>query len=128
VETYKTRKISSVSFIGEEINFIEANDRISERIRNLSHESELLKAMVMSSKQNDIIWDVGGCLGIHTFIISSHTPEGKVYSFEPMYVNRSILTDNMYVNNISNVNINREALSDSNSSELPQGQALRHPA
>jgi FkbM family methyltransferase len=113
MDKYKHRGVHKKNFMGEEVNFIEANERVVERVENLSHERYLIQEILSVSKPDDIFWDVGACLGIHSFITALHIPYGKVYSFEPMPVNRAVLVDNMSINRMNNINISKFAMSDS---------------
>lgn len=110
----KTRKIVDKNILGQNISFIASNSRIKERVDNISHEKHIIRELIERSQYDDVFWDVGACLGIHTFILSKFLTDGKVVSFEPMPSNRGILVDNKSVNNIQNVVISRKALSDKN--------------
>lgn len=111
---YKSRNIHTVSLLGEQVQFIASNDRIRERVQNISYEKDVLLALINRLRKNDVFWDVGACLGIHSFIIAKHLKYGEVRAFEPMPSNRGILADNKSVNELSNVHIHNEALADDN--------------
>lgn len=108
----KSRQIMDQSFLGESVSFIATNDRIRERVSNISHETDILERLVERSQPDDVFWDVGACLGIHTFTLAKHLPYGEVVAFEPMPSNRGILIDNKSVNQFDNVTVFREALAD----------------
>lgn len=110
----KTREIIDKNVLGQNISFIASNSRIKERVENISHEKHIIRELIERSQHDDVFWDVGACLGIHTFILSKFLTDGSVVSFEPMPSNRGILVDNKSVNNIQNVIISRNALSDKN--------------
>lgn len=112
--TYKHRELESAVFLGERIDFVSDNDRIRERVRNLSHEKHVLDKLISESNPDDIFWDVGACLGIHSFILAKHLPDGEVVAFEPMHTNRAVCVDNKQVNELENVSINKNALSNQN--------------
>lgn len=109
--TYKHRELESTVFLGERIDFISANDRIRERVQNLSHEKHVLDKLVAESNPDDVFWDIGACLGIHSFVLAKHLPNGTVISFEPMHTNRAVCVDNKQVNELDNVHISELALS-----------------
>jgi FkbM family methyltransferase len=111
---YKHREIESATFLGERIDFVAANERVKERVQSLSHEKTVLKEMVNKSNPDDVVWDVGACLGIHSFATAKHLPDGMVYSFEPMHSNRAVCVDNKAVNEIENVHVSKFALSNTN--------------
>lgn len=111
---YKHRELQSVVFLGERIDFVASNDRMTERVSSLSHERDVLSVLVKNANRDDVVWDVGACLGIHSFVVAKHLPDGRVYSFEPMHANRAVCVDNKAVNELDNVHVSRSALSDEN--------------
>lgn len=110
----ETRDVIDKNVLGKNISFIASNSRIKERVQNISHEEHIIKKLIERSQYDDVFWDVGACLGIHTFILSKFLADGKVVAFEPMPSNRGILVDNKSINNIDNVVISRDALADKN--------------
>lgn len=112
METFKNRSIATTSFMGADLRFVDSNDRLQERVDNLSHESYVLRSLVHLSEPDDVFWDIGACLGIHTFVLAKHLTDGSVVGFEPMPANRGVLMDNKSVNQIDNVHISRKALAD----------------
>ena len=109
---YKHREITETTFLGERVDFVASNDRLRERVEHLSHERHVLDTLVAVTEPDSVFWDVGACLGIHTFVLAKHLPDGQVIGYEPMPTNRGVLMDNMSVNELSNVRIQREALAD----------------
>lgn len=114
---YKHRAVTSTRFLGEHVDFVASNDRLRERVDNLSHEQHVLQKLVEVTNPDDVFWDVGACLGIHTFVLAKHLHAGQVVGFEPMPTNRGVLMDNMAVNELTNVRIQREALADTDGVE-----------
>lgn len=108
----KSREIIDKTFMGENISFVASNDRIKERVNNISHEDYMIKSIIERARPDDVFWDVGACMGIHTFIVSQFLPQGNVVAFEPMPSNRGVLVDNKSLNNCDNVTVFREALAD----------------
>lgn len=109
--SFKTRNISSVNIFGERVDFITSNERLTERVSNLSHERYILEKLAKVLDKDDTFWDIGSCLGIHSFIIGKQLTEGKVISFEPMPSNRSVSIDNKSVNELDSIQIDKHALS-----------------
>lgn len=109
---YKHRDLSTIQFLGERVDFIAANERLADRIDSLSDERHVLDAMVAAARPDDVVWDVGACLGVHTLVAATHVPEGEVVAFEPMPTNRGALVDNATVNRLDNVTVRRDALAD----------------
>lgn len=110
--SYKSREVESVEFMGERVDFIASNERIRERVGNMSHESYVLETLIERGRADDVFWDVGACLGIHSFVLAKHLWDGDVMAFEPMPSNRGVLSDNKSVNEIENVRVFREAMAD----------------
>lgn len=110
--TYKHREIESAVFLGERVDFVAANDRIRNRVRNLSNERHVLNRLVSEMNQDEVFWDIGACLGIHSFILAKHMDQADIILFEPMHTNRAVAVDNKQVNELSNLEISRLALSD----------------
>lgn len=109
---FKTRDITSVDFLGERVDFITSNDRLLDRVTSLSNEKYILNKLAKVSDKDDIFWDIGSCLGIHSFILSNQLRNGKVVSFEPMPSNRAISIDNKSVNDFDNIIIDERALAE----------------
>lgn len=109
---YKHRDIASLDFLGERVDFVAVNERVRERVENLSHERDVLEALLRHSESDDVFWDVGSCLGIHSFVMAKHLKDGMVYSSEPMYANCAVSIDNKAVNELENVFVGNFALSD----------------
>jgi len=108
----KTRDVIDQSFLGETVSFVATNDRTRERVQNISHETHVLEALIERGRYDDVFWDVGACLGIHSFILANFLSHGEVVAFEPAPSNRGILVDNKSVNSFTNVTVLREALAD----------------
>jgi FkbM family methyltransferase len=108
----KSRDIIDTKFLGETISFVASNDRIKERVTNISHEDYMIKSIIERARPDDVFWDVGACMGIHSFIVSQFLPDGDVVAFEPMPSNRGVLVDNKSLNHCDNVTVFREALAD----------------
>lgn len=84
----KSREVIDKTFMGENISFVASNDRIKERVNNISHEDYMIKSIINRAKPDDVFWDVGACMGIHTFIVSQFLTQGHVVAFEPMPSNK----------------------------------------
>lgn len=106
------RDLMTVEVGGREVKFIASNDRLTERVENLSHEKYMLDAILERIESDEVFWDVGACLGIHTITVAAHVTDGAVVGFEPMPANRGVLTDNIHTNDLGNVRVSRSALAD----------------
>jgi FkbM family methyltransferase len=109
--TYKNRPIESAYFLGNRIDFIASNDRVQERVSNLSNERYVLETLCNRGTPSDVFWDIGSCLGIHSFLFAKQYPQSQVVSFEPMPSNRSVSIDNKSVNELQNISIDPQAIS-----------------
>ena len=64
--------------------------------------------------KNDIVIDVGAHIGLFTLYASQFCTEGKIYSFEPMKENYELLSENIKLNNLKQVETFNLAVSNSN--------------
>ena len=67
-------------------------------------------------KNNDVIIDVGGHIGLFSLYASQFCKTGSIFTFEPMPENFQLLSENVSLNNLSNLKIFNLAVSNSNSS------------
>jgi FkbM family methyltransferase len=65
-----------------------------------------------SIKKSDTIIDIGAHIGFFTIKAAKKATEGKVYAFEPFSKHFQLLEENVKQNNLSNVKIFNEAVSD----------------
>jgi len=82
-----------------------------------------------------VVVDVGANIGYYTLLFAKSVGKtGKVYSFEPESLNFSLLKKSLELNHLDNVELKREALSDSHGTATlflsdprqPQGHSLVH--
>jgi len=79
-----------------------------------SHEPYITKLIEKRVKKGDIVFDLGANIGWHTLRFSKMVgKEGRVYAFEPDPIIFKVLKKNMELNNIDNVSIFQQAVSDS---------------
>lgn len=109
-DVFKHRSVESKTILGEAVGFLTDNERLRERVANVSDEQHTIMALADRMNPDDVLWDVGACLGIHTFALAKQLPHGEVVAFEPAPSNRGVLMDNLAVNELENVQIVREAL------------------
>lgn len=107
------RELVEQSINGEPVDFIASNERLRERAATLEHEEHVIETLLNVTEEDEQVWDIGACLGIHTIALAAHNR--RVVSFEPMAVNRAILIDNMRINDLSTV-VKKEAISDESGS------------
>lgn len=75
-----------------------------------SHEAPLLQDLITELREDDVFWDVGAHIGVHSVFAAKSTPEGEVVAFEPYSPNRESLKQNAAVNG-ANVEVKGVALS-----------------
>lgn len=63
-------------------------------------------------KEDSVFIDIGAHYGVYSLIASKESLKGKVYSFEPVLENYTILKKNIELNNISNIEAYNFAVSD----------------
>ena len=62
-------------------------------------------------KDNDVIIDIGAHIGLFTLFSSQFCKNGRIYCFEPVKDNFSMLKSNLKLNNIENVIVANTAVS-----------------
>ena len=76
---------------------------------------EEYKSQNFEIKDNDIIIDVGGHIGLFSLYASQFCKNGLIYSFEPIQDNYHLLVDNIQSNNLKQIKPFNLAVSNSNS-------------
>jgi FkbM family methyltransferase len=78
-------------------------------------EPATIKLLQHTLKVGGIVFDIGANIGYHSLIISKLVGDtGKIYSFEPDELNFKRLTRNIELNNLTNIEAHKNAISDSN--------------
>jgi len=78
--------------------------------------------------KGDVVIDAGANIGLFSILAGGKTgKEGKVFAFEPIKINRSLLEENIKLNGLKNVEISHFALGDSNK-ELKFSMESQYPA
>ncbi len=54
-------------------------------------------------KNDDIIIDIGAHIGLFSLLVSRSCPNGKIFSFEPIKKNFSLLNNNLELNKLKNI-------------------------
>lgn len=78
------------------------------RIDTLRGEEGFLEHISSSVKNDDVFWDVGACIGIHTIYIAYMVDE--VHAFEPAPLNYKRLQKNIDINEMKNIVSHKLAL------------------
>src|SRR5277367_1994764 len=79
-----------------------------------SWEPEVVRSIQKHVMPGTTVLDIGAQSGFYSLLLSRLVgPDGMVFAFEPLPANFRILEENVSMNNIQNVTIRREAVSDS---------------
>jgi len=73
--------------------------------------TECLKSFI---KEDDIIIEIGANIGYYVLVESKIAKKGKIFALEPMSFSRKLLTMNVKLNNVENVEIYPFAIGDQN--------------
>lgn len=68
-------------------------------------------------KNDDIILEIGANIGYYALLENKIAEKGKIFAFEPMIFNRTLLEKNVKLNNIKNIEIYPFALGDLNKTQ-----------
>src|SRR6266480_2192388 len=75
------------------------------------YEPEVIRTMGKCIKYGDTCLDVGGHIGYLTLLMAQMVgPEGKVVTFEPMLDSYKLLDENIHLNNLKNIDLERAAV------------------
>jgi FkbM family methyltransferase len=91
-----------------------------------SWEPEVVQSIQKHVMRGTRVLDIGAQSGFYSLLLSKLVgPDGSVFAFEPLPANLRLLEENIKMNNIQNVVIRREAVSDGSgevSFEFPHGE------
>lgn len=95
--------------------FLDENDSLF--LSLFSHETMQVSLSKKEIKKGNVVLDIGAHIGYYTIIFSELVgPEGKVYAFEPHPKNFQLLKKTVETNNLTNVEIFQNIVSDKNQS------------
>lgn len=77
-----------------------------------SYENDELQMQLKLIKANDYVFDIGGNNGWFSLHVAKAFPAAKIYAFEPIPHTFSALSENVKMNNCSNIVLNNFGLSD----------------
>ncbi|WP_200531423.1 FkbM family methyltransferase [Halorubrum sp. LN27] len=99
--------------IGDEIaKFHVTNGVEVQRFQELMEEESVIESVLTDITPQDVFYDVGANVGLYTCFVGQIS--NRCVAFEPHPVNCDRLRENIELNNISNVEIRKEALSNTN--------------
>jgi len=89
------------------------NSELSRLIYQEKFENDIIKFLSTYLKKGDVFIDVGANIGLFSLLAAKViNSEGKVYSFEPCLSTFNKLTENVFINNILNIECINNALSE----------------
>ena len=109
----KRLKSNYVEINGQKM-YLDSSDSLRLSINNTyeEFETEIVKKII---KSGDIVLDIGANIGYYTLIFAKLVGNsGKVFSFEPEPTNYELLQKNIMINEYTNVDFFRKAVSNSN--------------
>jgi FkbM family methyltransferase len=71
----------------------------------------VLDLLLRLVRPDDVVIEVGANIGLHTLALSSATPAGRIYAFEPAHRTVGYLRDNVDANDARNVTVIQSAVS-----------------
>ncbi len=105
-------KLTTVDYFGAKFSVFE-NEDIGWRLRwRLGFEKNEIRWLLSFLNPDDVFVDVGANLGLYTILAARALSQGRVIAFEPAPLVGSLLRLNVLLNNLRNVTLRTEALSD----------------
>ena len=112
----RLNKKTSITFLENKYSFWSPTFYLNDYIKNYAGEENLIKLIISKLKEDDIVWDVGANIGFHSILIAKTCTDKnvKVFSFEPEKKTFELLTKNIRLNELNNVNALNLALGEDN--------------
>lgn len=109
---FTTEDTIKLNIVDKTTNFRVTNGVEIQRFQELMEEESVIESVLADVGSKDIFYDVGANVGLYTCFVSQKSSQSV--AFEPHPVNRERLKENLELNDISNVNVRDEALSNAN--------------
>lgn len=107
------RTLRQVGYRGADFVVL-ANEDVGWRlITQKTYEADELDCLEGLIRKDDLCLDVGGNVGIFSVFMARKAAEGRVVVFEPIPLNRNIISLNATLNRVDNIEVRAAALSDS---------------
>lgn len=109
--------VSDEDVVSHELNGVTAKFRVStglevQRFHNLMEEFDVIETLLSDIDEDEVFFDVGANVGLYTCFLSQKAD--RTVAFEPHPENLTRLDDNLILNDLTNVTVRSEALSDTN--------------
>jgi FkbM family methyltransferase len=114
---WKYKNIYTISINGVNVSFFAPNRKVVKRNKGRSlAEYNIISDVIQESDSSDVFYDIGANTGLYTRFAAKKC--SKVVSFEPYSPNYKFLNKDLSENSVSNVDVYKIALSDSNGTVL----------
>lgn len=100
-----SRKIRHIRYRGAEFAVFANEDMGWRLIAEGEHERVELNVIERIIQPEDTCVDIGANIGLYSILMGKRAYNGKVFSFEPVPINRSLLMLNIALNNLQNINV-----------------------
>jgi FkbM family methyltransferase len=87
------------------------NSLIQGRVYFKAYERDKQLAFDKFLKRGDIFFDIGANIGLHSYYVSQHYPDVRIFSFEPLKENANYIRETLTINSITNINVIEKAVS-----------------
>lgn len=74
------------------------------------HEPEKQESFLQILQPNDVFFDVGGNVGIHSYFVARNFPKVKIFTFEPLVGNANYIKETCQKNNITSIELIESAV------------------
>ena len=79
-----------------------------------NYEPDKQLAFKLFLEENDVFFDVGANVGLHSYYVAMHIPSAKIYAFEPLTENVEYIRQTIKNNNLLAIELIESAVSDKN--------------
>lgn len=104
-------ELIQVDFLGSQI-LIKSKEDVGHNMALGSFELSDINYFISNMKDNDIVYDIGANVGAYCVSIGNKFPSIKIYAFEPIPLNASMIRTSLCFNRIRNVEVIQSCVSD----------------
>lgn len=101
----KTRTVKQVTYLGAKIVVFINEDIGWHLLTDRSFEKRDILFLESLIRPDDVCLDIGGNIGLHAVFMARKARKGKVFSFEPIPINTTMISLNSALNNLDNIHI-----------------------
>lgn len=103
-------KIVQAKFMGCEL-LVNASEDVGKSILVGKFELKDIEYFLKSIKRNDVVVDIGANLGVYSIVSGRNWPDARIFAFEPVPINASLLRASLLLNRIGNVHVIQKCVS-----------------